>query len=119
MIDQVDWDGALTHRIGKVHEVGLFNLKRQADGTLARQATALVKQYAEIIRAGEEKVGNLDLIVVPSDTEDQGPPIGVEFRWRWRRTVWPDRHWWNYRQPLPVMASPTETATGTAMATAA
>ena len=32
--DQVDWDGALTHRIGKVHEVGLFNLKRQADGTL-------------------------------------------------------------------------------------
>jgi len=49
----------------------------RADHTL--QATALVKQYAEIIRAGEEKVGNLDLIVVPSDTEDQGPPIGVEF----------------------------------------
>ena len=37
MIDQVDWDGALTHRIGKIHEVGLFNLKRQPDGTLARR----------------------------------------------------------------------------------
>ncbi len=34
MIDQVDWDGALTHRIGKVHEVGLFTLKRQPDGVL-------------------------------------------------------------------------------------
>ncbi|MDB5319258.1 MAG: glycosyl transferase group 1 [Phycisphaerales bacterium] len=79
MIDQVDWDGALTHRVGKIHEVGLFNLKRQADGTLARQATPLVKQYAEIVGAGDEKVGNLDLIVLPSDTEDQGPPIGIEF----------------------------------------
>ena len=35
MVDQIDWDGALTHRIGKVHEVGLFNLQRQPDGTLA------------------------------------------------------------------------------------
>jgi len=32
MLDQVDWDGALTHRIGKIHEVGLWNLKRQKTG---------------------------------------------------------------------------------------
>ena len=36
MIDQLDWDGALTHRIGKIHEVGLFNLKRKSDGVCAR-----------------------------------------------------------------------------------
>lgn len=78
MVDQVDWDGALTHRVGKVHEVGLFNLKRQADGTLSRHATPLVKQYAAIVGAGEEKVGSLDEIVTPSDVEDQGPPIGFE-----------------------------------------
>ena len=79
MIDQVDWDGALTHRVGKVHEVGLFNLKRQADGNLARHATPLVKQYAQIIAAGQQKAGALDLIVLPSDVEDQGPPIGIEY----------------------------------------
>jgi beta-glucosidase/6-phospho-beta-glucosidase/beta-galactosidase len=78
MVDQVDWDGALTHRVGKVHEVGLFNLKRQADGTLSRHATPLVKQYAAIVGGGEEKVGSLDEIVTPSDVEDQGPPIGFE-----------------------------------------
>jgi hypothetical protein len=72
MIDQVDWDGALTHRVGKIHEVGLFNLRRQADGALARQATPLVKQYAQIVAARDEKVGSLDEIVHPSDTEDQG-----------------------------------------------
>jgi beta-glucosidase/6-phospho-beta-glucosidase/beta-galactosidase/glycosyltransferase involved in cell wall biosynthesis len=79
MIDQVDWDGALTHRIGKVHEVGLFNLRRQADGTLARVTTPLVKQLAAIVAAGDEKVGALEEIVGPTQEEEQGPPIGVEY----------------------------------------
>ena len=79
MIDQVDWDGALTHRIGKVHEVGLFNLRRQADGTLARLTTPLVKQLAAIVAAGDEKVGALEEIVGPTQEEEQGPPIGVEY----------------------------------------
>jgi beta-glucosidase/6-phospho-beta-glucosidase/beta-galactosidase len=78
MIDQVDWDGALTHRIGKVHEVGLFNLRRQPDGTLARATTPLVKQIAAIVAGGDEKVGPLDEIIGPAEEEDQGPPIGVE-----------------------------------------
>ena len=79
MVDQVDWDGALTHRVGKVHEVGLFNLRRQADGTLTRHATALVKQFAAIVADGEERVGKIESLAVPADNEDQGPPIGIEF----------------------------------------
>jgi beta-glucosidase/6-phospho-beta-glucosidase/beta-galactosidase/glycosyltransferase involved in cell wall biosynthesis len=78
MIDQVDWDGALTHRVGKIHEVGLFNLRRQPDGTLARYATPLVQQFAAITARGDEAVGPLEDIVYPSPEEDQGPPIGVE-----------------------------------------
>src|SRR4051794_18905119 len=76
--DQVDWDGALTHRIGKVHEVGLFNLKRQQDGTLARQATPLVKLFRSYVERGEETVGKLGQINYPSrEAEDeQLPPIG-------------------------------------------
>ncbi|HSI34550.1 MAG: family 1 glycosylhydrolase [Phycisphaerae bacterium] len=79
MVDQVDWDGALTHRVGKIHEVGLFNLKRQADGTLARQASPLVKQYARFAAGGLEQVGALAELAVPADEGDQGPPIGIEF----------------------------------------
>src|SRR5213082_2221046 len=78
MIDQVDWDGALTHRIGKVHEVGLFNLKRQQDGSLARVATPLVKQYREAVDAGDMRIGKLERLAVPSlEAEaEQLPPIG-------------------------------------------
>ena len=78
MIDQLDWDGALTHRVGKIHDVGIFNLKRQADGTLTRHPTALVKQFAKFIAAGDDSVGKLELIVVPANEDDQGPPIGIE-----------------------------------------
>ena len=77
MIDQVDWDGALTHRVGKIHDVGIYNLKRQADGTLSRHATPLVRQFAKIIRDADS-VGKLQHIILPAETEEQGPPIGVE-----------------------------------------
>jgi beta-glucosidase/6-phospho-beta-glucosidase/beta-galactosidase/glycosyltransferase involved in cell wall biosynthesis len=78
LLDQVDWDGALTHRIGKVHEVGLFNLKRQPDGTLARSTTPLVKLFKELVASGEAKVGRLESIAYPSPEadEEQLPPIG-------------------------------------------
>lgn len=78
MLDQVDWDGALTHRIGKIHEVGLWNLKRQPDGTLARIATPLVKQFKQMAAAGEERVGKLEHVTIPSfeAEEEQLPPIG-------------------------------------------
>jgi glycosyltransferase involved in cell wall biosynthesis len=78
LFDQVDWDGALTHRVGKIHEVGLFSLKRQGDGTLSRQATELVKQLTKIVAEKNKRVGELGEIYIPSEIEDQGLPIGIE-----------------------------------------
>ncbi|HLL89157.1 MAG TPA: family 1 glycosylhydrolase [Tepidisphaeraceae bacterium] len=77
MLDQLDWDGAMTHRIGKLHEVGLFKLTRQKDGTLTRKATPLVDQFKEIVAAGEERVGKLEQIAFPAGANDeQLPPLG-------------------------------------------
>src|SRR5439155_13516134 len=76
MLDQIDWDGALTHRIGKVHQVGLFTLVRDKDGTLKRQATPLVQQFREAAASGEERVGKLEKITLPVESEDeQLPPL--------------------------------------------
>ncbi len=78
MIDQVDWDGALTHRVGKVHEVGLWHLSRQADGTLLRKPTPLVEQLRATAAAGEEPVGRLEQIsyASPEVDDEQLPPVG-------------------------------------------
>ncbi len=78
MIDQLDWDGALTHHIGKIHDVGIYNLKREADGTLSRQRTPLVEQFARFVRGGQEAVGELTHVIVPADERDQDAPIGTE-----------------------------------------
>src|SRR5439155_19219948 len=76
MLDQIDWDGALTHRIGKVHQVGLYTLVREKDGTLKRQATPLVQQFREAVAAGEERVGKLEKLSLPVESEDeQLPPL--------------------------------------------
>ena len=75
LIDQVDWDGALTHRVGKIHDVGIYNLHRQADGTLARQPTPITKLYGAAIAEGIERVGKLDRIAYPADVEPQQPLI--------------------------------------------
>jgi beta-glucosidase/6-phospho-beta-glucosidase/beta-galactosidase len=78
MLDQIDWDGALTHRIGKVHEVGLFSLKRQPDGSLQRHATPLVKLFKRYSDAGDESVGSIETINYPSTEaiDEQLPPLG-------------------------------------------
>ncbi len=78
MVDQLDWDGALTHRVGKIHEVGIFTLKRQTDGTLKRFPTPLANQFAALIDRRDESVGPMAPIAIPSNEEDQGPPIGIE-----------------------------------------
>ena len=78
LLDQVDWDGALTHRVGKIHEVGLINLRRQPDGTLARKPTALVEIFKKLAASGEQHVGKLESISYPSPEaeEEQLPPVG-------------------------------------------
>jgi beta-glucosidase/6-phospho-beta-glucosidase/beta-galactosidase len=78
MIDQIDWDGALTHRIGKIHDVGLYNLKRDADDRLTRHATPLVEQFSRIIQSGGA-AGTMTHVMTPADEADQGPAIGTEF----------------------------------------
>jgi beta-glucosidase/6-phospho-beta-glucosidase/beta-galactosidase len=76
MLDQIDWDGALTHRIGKVHQVGLFTLQREKDGTLKRIATPLVKQFKDAVASGEERVGKLETLALPVQSDDeQLPPL--------------------------------------------
>src|SRR5688572_19948859 len=76
MLDQVDWDGALTHRVGKVHQVGLWTLARQPDGTLRRDETPLVKQFREAVASGESRVGKLETVAMPVESQDeQLPPL--------------------------------------------
>ena len=77
MIDQLDWDGALTHRIGKIHQVGMFNLSRQKDGTLQRTPTPLIRQFKAAMAAGDERIGKLEKLAVPAHVDDeQLPPLG-------------------------------------------
>ena len=60
--DNIDWDGALLHHIGKIHNVGLYNLRRQQDGTLKRLRSPLVKQYSAAIGGNLKTVGKLETL---------------------------------------------------------
>jgi beta-glucosidase/6-phospho-beta-glucosidase/beta-galactosidase/glycosyltransferase involved in cell wall biosynthesis len=76
LLDHLDWDGAMTHRVGKLHEVGLYKLVRQADGALRRTETPLLKRFRDLARAGEEHVGKLEFLAHPVDSADeQLPPL--------------------------------------------
>jgi len=77
MVDQLDWDGALTHRIGKIHDVGIYNLERLPDGRLERKATPLVKQFARHIGKGFASVGELAPEMIPVSDGD-GAYVGQE-----------------------------------------
>jgi beta-glucosidase/6-phospho-beta-glucosidase/beta-galactosidase/glycosyltransferase involved in cell wall biosynthesis len=76
LLDQIDWDGALTHHIGKIHSVGLFKLTRQPDGLLQRTTTPMVKVVRDAAASREERVGALEHVTHPAFIEeDQGPSI--------------------------------------------
>ena len=76
VIDHLDWDGAMTHRVGKLHEVGLFHLKRQPDGTLKRVKTPLADQYRDAAARGDGRVGPVAAVAHPTPTaDDQNPPL--------------------------------------------
>lgn len=78
MFDQIDWDGALLHRVGKIHRVGLFTLLRRPDGRLERRPTPLVELFKKAAAEGEGRIGKLSFINHPSFEahEEQLPPIG-------------------------------------------
>jgi beta-glucosidase/6-phospho-beta-glucosidase/beta-galactosidase/glycosyltransferase involved in cell wall biosynthesis len=78
LFDHLDWDGALTHRIGKLHEVGLFKLARRPDGVLQRIRTPLATTFAELAQRGDEAVGELDRtrLAVPTEAlEEMAAPL--------------------------------------------
>lgn len=57
VIDHLDWDGALLHRTGHIHPVGIYRLERASGGKLRRVATSLRDAYRELIKRGDEPVG--------------------------------------------------------------
>ncbi len=81
LLDQMDWDGAMTHRIGKLHEVGLYTLKRQQDGILKREATPLVEQFKNAIAAGESLIGRLERVILPTEVEEEQTPLETGDTW--------------------------------------
>jgi hypothetical protein len=81
LLDQLDWDGAMTHRIGKIHEVGLFNLHRQPDGVLKRSATPLIKMFKAAMESGEKRIGKLEKIVYNAPVEAGQTPLLTSESW--------------------------------------
>ena len=76
LIDHLDWDAAMTHRVGKIHEVGLVKLVRLADGTLRRLDTPLLGKFRDLAAAGDDRVGPLEFVAQPAEPDDpQLPPL--------------------------------------------
>ena len=78
--DNIDWDGALLHHIGKIHGVGLYNLRRQKDGRLKRVPSPLAKLLKDTIARGVKSIGTLAEIATPlldsrEDAQDAIPLI--------------------------------------------
>ena len=59
LLDHLDWDGALLHRVGRIHNVGIYRLERREHGELVRVKTPLADDYLKIIQQGAEAVGEL------------------------------------------------------------
>jgi beta-glucosidase len=61
LFDHLDWDGAMLHRTGHIHPVGLYALERLPDGELARKQTELTNAYRKLIAGGDQPVGSINL----------------------------------------------------------
>lgn len=76
LFDHLDWDGAMTHRIGKLHQVGLYKLVKQADGQYARVRTPMADVYQGLASQGDEAAGQLGETAIPTDSiDDQQLPL--------------------------------------------
>jgi beta-glucosidase/6-phospho-beta-glucosidase/beta-galactosidase/glycosyltransferase involved in cell wall biosynthesis len=76
-LDNIDWDGALLHHIGKIHNVGMYNLRRQRDGSLKRVRSPLVKQYKAAIAGHLKTVGKLETVAAPKPKVDEIPDRAI------------------------------------------
>jgi beta-glucosidase/6-phospho-beta-glucosidase/beta-galactosidase/glycosyltransferase involved in cell wall biosynthesis len=92
LLDQLDWDGAMTHRIGKIHEVGMFNLQRQTDGSLRRVATPLVQQFRAAMEAGEKRIGRLENIAHPAISQETQILLSTTESWEEWESGTPSSH---------------------------
>jgi len=79
LVDHIDWDGAMLHQIGRIHNVGIYRLQRQASGELTRHATALTQHYKNLMARGNEPVGDIKHDAVRR-------PIATTFKPKHRRT---------------------------------
>ena len=77
LLDHLDWDGALTHRIGKLHQVGLYKLVRQAGGLLQRVRTPLATSYSRLATQGNKPVGDLEAVRLPLGSDDDQLPLAT------------------------------------------
>ncbi|MDB6057050.1 MAG: glycosyltransferase, partial [Verrucomicrobiales bacterium] len=59
LVDHVDWDGAMLHQIGRIHNVGMYRLQREPNEELTRHATGLTQQYKNLMARGNEGVGEI------------------------------------------------------------
>ena len=81
LLDQLDWDGAMTHRIGKIHEVGLFSLHRQPDGVLKRSGTPLIRQFKAAMQLGDARVGKLEKVLQSAGVDVGQSPLSTTENW--------------------------------------
>lgn len=59
LVDHIDWDGAMLHQIGRIHNVGLYRLQRESSGALTRHPTTLTQQYKSYMARANEVVGEI------------------------------------------------------------
>ena len=57
LLDHLDWDGAMLHQTGHIHPVGIYSLRRTAEGELVREPTGLADRYRALAQGGDAAVG--------------------------------------------------------------
>ena len=78
LFDQIDWDGALTHRVGKIHEVGSVLPASPARRHARPRCHAAGRAIFTRGRGGNERVGELESIAMPAGPEQQDRRFGTE-----------------------------------------
>jgi beta-glucosidase/6-phospho-beta-glucosidase/beta-galactosidase len=51
--DHLDWHDAMCRPVGNIHPVGLWQLRREGDGTLSRHPTELLEAFARLSQTAE------------------------------------------------------------------
>ncbi len=49
LVDHIDWDGAMLHQIGRIHNVGIYRLRREGSGELTRHRNRADSTISKIL----------------------------------------------------------------------